>query len=93
MSWSVDYTGTPEAVTEALNKYGANLTGHSKEEYDAALPHLIGLVKQNYVGPECLYGKGRLVRVSGSGSGSFSGGKLIEQSCTVKVEPLYSVLV
>jgi hypothetical protein len=48
MSWNIAYIGTPEKITEALDKNSENLTGQSKEEYDRALPHLKVLVNENY---------------------------------------------
>lgn len=48
MSWSISFAGTPEEVVEKLEKESSALQGDSKEEYDAALPYLVGLVKLNY---------------------------------------------
>jgi hypothetical protein len=47
MSWSLTTTGTPSEVVQALDQYGATLTGFSQEEFDAAKPHLAGAVQQN----------------------------------------------
>lgn len=47
MSWSISLMGKPKNVVAALKAESAKLTGASKEEYDEALPHLIGLVEQN----------------------------------------------
>jgi predicted ATPase len=47
MSWSINFIGSPENVSKALELNSANLTGQSKSEYDAALPHLKALVEQN----------------------------------------------
>ena len=47
MSWSVNFIGSPENVSKALDANSANLTGQSKVEYDAALPHIKALVEQN----------------------------------------------
>lgn len=48
MSWSVNYIGKPEKIAEALEQQSEKLTGQSKTEFDAALPHLCALVKQNF---------------------------------------------
>lgn len=48
MSWSVTYIGTPAKITEALEKHSSTITGKSKEEFDAALPHFTGILAQNY---------------------------------------------
>lgn len=47
MSWSIYKSGTVEEVVNALEEQSKNLSDQSKEEYDAALPHLIALVKEN----------------------------------------------
>lgn len=48
MSWSINFIGNPEKLVSALEEYSTKIDGKSKEEYDAALPHMVGLVKQNY---------------------------------------------
>jgi hypothetical protein len=50
MSWNVDKTGTPEEVVKALEEQSNTLTDQSKEEYDAVLPHLVALIKENVGG-------------------------------------------
>ena len=49
MSWSIYKSGTVEEVVNALEEnYRDTPAGdQSKEEYDAAKPHLIALVKEN----------------------------------------------
>lgn len=47
MSWSAYYIGTPDKLVEALTKQSEGLIGNSKTEFDAALPHIIGLIQQN----------------------------------------------
>ena len=60
MSWSVNKTGTPDEVVAYLKEQSNILYGQSKEEYDAALPHLIAIVEQNLGGSISLnaYGHG-----------------------------------
>jgi hypothetical protein len=48
MSWSIIFIGTPDNISKALAKHSEQLTGKSKEEFDIALPHLAGLVGQNF---------------------------------------------
>ena len=48
MSWSVTFIGESENIIKALNDYSTKLNGPSKEEFDHALPHLIGLVQLNF---------------------------------------------
>jgi hypothetical protein len=50
MSWSIYKQGTPEEVIIALKEQSNTLSDQSKEEYDQALPHLIGLVSENIGG-------------------------------------------
>lgn len=47
MSWSVSFIGKQHAVREELEKTSFTLSGQSKDEYDKALPHLLGLVALN----------------------------------------------
>lgn len=48
MSWSITFIGKSENVSKALEDHSTKLSGQSKEEYDAALPYLMGLVQQNF---------------------------------------------
>lgn len=49
MSWNVSFIGTPAKITEALEEYSTRvLSGTSKEEFEAALPHFKALLAQNY---------------------------------------------
>lgn len=48
MSWSVSFIGTPENISQRLTDNSEKLNGVSKEEYDAALPHLVALVGLNF---------------------------------------------
>lgn len=47
MSWSIQLIGNPENICAALDAESERLTGQSKDEFDAALPHLKALVGQN----------------------------------------------
>lgn len=90
MSWNVTFIGDPINVVKALEENSAKLDGAFKVEYDAALPHLVGLVKENFNNN----GIGVIVKVTASGHG-FKGTDGIDQyrQCTASVEQLYGVLV
>jgi hypothetical protein len=90
MSWSVSLLGTADRIAETLETYGVNMLGQSKVEYEAAKPHLIGLVKQNFVSQ----GQATLLDLEASGSGSVDAeGHVTTRSCTVKMTPQYKKLV
>jgi hypothetical protein len=86
MSWSISYLGEPEKVAAALEEANSGLTDQSKEEWEAAKPHLIALVRMNI-------GNNTVVKLNASGSGSKQGGKLISSSCQVTLEISYTTLV
>lgn len=79
MSWSVSFTGKPEEVAKNLEDYRNNLTGDIQAEYDGALPHIVGLVKQNH-GDES-----RSIVVTAYGSGYYLEGEETARTCTVHI--------
>lgn len=79
MSWSIKLQGTPEEVVQALQEQSSNLTDYSKEEYDSALPHLVGLVKENYG----IAG----VKISARGYGN--NGEKPYRNCNVTIQPIF----
>ena len=92
MSWSVSYLGTPSKIVEALQAESERVSGQSKMEFDSALPHLIGLVKDNF-SPD-----GQpvpILRLQASGSGTSQTDpatneiKQTQRSCAVQIERLY----
>lgn len=84
MSWSVTFIGTPEKITEALGKYSTTvLSGKSKEEFDAALPHFAGILAQNYSKPQ-----DPVMRLTASGHGHDG-----YNSCNVNIEYVNGVLL
>ncbi len=83
MSWSAYYIGTPDKLTEALQKQSETLTGNCKMEFDAALPHMVGLIQQNK-GAD----KSPVLSLAASGS-AYSG----TSSCTIKIENLGNALI
>ncbi len=89
MSWSVSFIGKPEKVIEALEANSTKLNGQSKEEFDNALPHLIGLLKLNF-GP----GYYSTVKLEASGHATKSEDPQYSYSTlNVKMEPLAGLLV
>lgn len=48
MSWSIVLIGKTENIVKALEEQSEKLSGGSKVEFDAALPHLVGLLNQNF---------------------------------------------
>lgn len=83
MSWSIQLIGTPQGLINELNAQSEKMNpGISKEEFDEALPHIRGLLAQNYapIAP--------LVRLEASGSG-WGAGDQAHRNLSVKVEPLY----
>ena len=47
MSWSNSWIGTRTGIKNAIVKFSDQLSGMSKEEFDAAKPHLEALLDQN----------------------------------------------
>ena len=79
MSWSIYTKGTPEEVIQALEKqesiYQEN--DQSGEEYKAALPHIIAIVKENI---------GGTINLSASGHGvKNSDGVFSDKNCQVTI--------
>lgn len=80
MSWNAYYIGTPDKIVEALTKQSQSLTSNSKIEFDAALPHIIGLIQQNK-------GKDKPPMLEISANGSAWDG---QSSCTVSIKNMGS---
>lgn len=87
MSWSIELIGKPENLVVALDKHSESLSGPSKEEFDAVLPHAKGIIQQNY-GPHA-----QLLRVKGYGSGYKPTPETEHRSCMLSVEPVVGQLV
>jgi hypothetical protein len=88
MSWSVQFIGTPENIVKALEDHSTKIDGYSKQEYDEALPYMVGLVKQNFNTSQDV-----MLRVNASGHAYSVGGEKQLGSCQVAIEQLYGVLV
>jgi hypothetical protein len=85
MSWSIQFIGKPEKVVEALQKQSESMNGESKVEYDSALPHLAGLVKENF-------GYDYAVKIVAAGHG-MAGGEKPNRQLTASIELIYGLLV
>ena len=91
MSWSLSCIGKPEKVAEAIEKYGEQLGGQCKIEFDAAKPHLLALVKENFTTPGS-YSE-PVLDFEAYGSGCASGDKQIQRDCSVILKRLNKTLV
>lgn len=87
MSWSITFVGKPDNVVKALGEQSAKLDGQSKLEYDSVLPHLVGMVKENF-GNQSM-----IVKLTASGHGYASGGEQINRQLTASLEIFYATLV
>lgn len=84
MSWSIQFIGKPKKVVEALQAQSEKMSGESKVEYDCALPHLVGIVKENF-------GHDYPVMLVASGHGQT--GKKPKRELTASIELIYGLLV
>lgn len=83
MSWSICIIGKPENVAIALEKESEKLSGQSKVEFDAALPHFVALVKENFgENPPMMK-----ITANGHGHGDHY------RNCTVSIELIYGTIV
>jgi hypothetical protein len=87
MSWSIGLIGKPENLVKALKAESERLKDQSKEEFDAALPHMIGLIELNVSENPVP------MKLEASGHGYIEDGKKKYQTCSCAVNPLGSVLV
>lgn len=88
MSWSITYVGKAENIVKALNDYSGKVAGQTKLEFDDALPHLVGILNQNFS-----EGGAELLSLTASGSGWAADGKQVSRNLQVKLERLYGVVV
>ena len=87
MSWSVTFIGYPENVVTALEKESEKLTGQSKVEYDSALPHLTGIVKENFGGVA------PLMKISANGHGYADSEGQKQRTLQCSIEQIYGIVV
>lgn len=87
MSWSITFIGKPENVAVALAKQSEKMDGQSKVEYDAALPHFVALVKENF-GDNT-----PIVKINANGHGYAVNGEQKQRQCSVSIELIYGIMV
>jgi hypothetical protein len=96
MSWSFACIGKPAAVAAAIEAHGEKLSGQSRVEFDAAKPHLVALVKENFALPGSSYAE-PLIDFEASGSGTTHGPPgseaQVQRQCHVSVKPVWKALV
>lgn len=101
MSWSICVIGKPEDVVSALQEESLKLTGQCKAEFDDALPHMVGLLRQNFAKPGTNYVVPKIkLTASGSGSSTMPQGSTdesqreqVQRSCVVNMETFYVKIV
>lgn len=89
MSWSVSYIGTPVKIAEALTAQAESYGEPTKSEFKAALPHMVGLVNQNF---ESASPNSVLIKLDANGSGIFVEGEQKSGSVTVNLSRIYGNL-
>ncbi len=90
MSWSFQGIGYPDKVIEALEADKAHHNGQYLEEYLAALPHLVALVKQNFSEPE---NPQPVVEIEASGTGWAREGQQVFRNCEVSIKTIWKKLL
>jgi hypothetical protein len=82
------FIGKPENVADALQKESEKMSDQqSKLEYDSALPHLIGIVKENF-GTTV-----PIIKLAAAGHGYASNGEQKQRQLTANIELMYGTLV
>ena len=91
MSWSIAFIGKPDKVVEALEAQSAKFDGQSKVEYDSVLPHLTGIMKENFGTDNAIL----KVTASGHGYAEKVNDELVQKQrqCVAAVEIFYATLV
>lgn len=90
MSWSVNLIGQPQNIIAALKEIGEKMTdANSKQEFEAALPHMEGILEQNF---NTNYPVAIQFVAHGHGTKD-SEGKFISRALSVKTENLPGTLV
>ena len=87
MSWQVQFIGSPENVAKALEAESLRLSDQSKEEFDAALPHMVGLVKENF-SPSPI-----MVKLTALGHGYSVDGEAKDRLFSITLERMYGTIV
>lgn len=85
MSWSVRVIGSPAACAAELRTDAQRLRGSARRQYEDALPHLVGLVEQNFAEAEFAGHASAELIVEAEGSGVEVNGRQILRECTVSI--------
>lgn len=88
MSWSFSHKAKPAELLVALESYGAGMNAQSKLEFDAAKPHLLALVAENFVAADSGYTEPTLeLSAYGHGTAKGTGDDLqqLQRSCSVNL--------
>lgn len=94
MSWSVSLIGKPAAIAEELKAEIARQSGQCKKEFDAALPHMLGLLALNFSKPSGGYSPTPpTMKLVACGSGTTLGGEEVYGSCRVTLEEIGGKIV
>lgn len=88
MSWSINFIGNTANVAASLAAQAEALEGQSKDEYVDALPHLVGIVQQNFA-----EGIETQVKITASGHGYAANGVQKNRQLVVSIEPFYGKVV
>lgn len=83
MSWSFVFIGKPENIVTALEQQSEKMEGQSKIEYDAAMPHFVALVKENFAA------SAPMLKITASGHGH----EASYRQCIVNIEYIYGTIV
>lgn len=86
MSWSVSFIGTPDKIVVALENQSGKLSDQSKVEYDSVLPHLIGIVRENFGDDSAV------LHLNANGHGYAEKGEQKNRNLTVELKRIYGIL-
>lgn len=92
MSWSVSCLGKPAKVIEYLESEETKSRCGTRDEYEAALPHIVGIVALNQFPEQNDYVE-PVLKVEASGSAYTVNGERKTSSCRVSVDQVGYALV
>lgn len=90
MSWSINIIGHPSNIDAKLAEQSNIFEGLSKEEFDAAQPHISALVRQNWNPTETVQ---PLINLIASGHGYSVNGEHKQRYLSVEIKPMYTTIV
>lgn len=89
MSWSIAVIGKPENIVKKLEEYSEKFTDQTKVEFDSAKPHLIALVRENFVKEGIV----PTLKIEANGHGYSRDGEQFQRQLKVSIESIYGDLV